>query len=72
VGSDLDLVAVVSTADEPFERRSLSWDVATLPVPADLIVYTESEWDRLRAEPSRFARMLAREVVWLFPDSSPG
>lgn len=27
VGSDLDLVAVVRDAAEPFERRALSWDL---------------------------------------------
>ena len=43
VGSDLDLVAVVSDSEEPFERRALSWDLALLPVPAD-------EVDRLVGE----------------------
>jgi hypothetical protein len=44
VGSDIDLVAIVSASDEPFERRSVKWPTERLPVPADLLVYTEPEW----------------------------
>lgn len=66
VGSDLDLVAVVEGSDEPFERRSVSWDLHGLPVPAELLVYTDEEWRRLLAEGSRFALTLEREARWLF------
>jgi predicted nucleotidyltransferase len=66
VGSDLDLVAIVEETCERFERRSLSWDLSKLPVQAELLIYTEDEWLRLRAEGSRFARTLAREVVWVY------
>ena len=31
VGSDLDLIAVVHETSEPFERRSLSWDLPKAP-----------------------------------------
>lgn len=65
VGSDLDLVAVVREADQPFERRAAAWDLTTLPVPADLLVYAEPEWQRLTETESKFARMLKNEVVWL-------
>ena len=68
VGSDLDLVAVVQHSSEPFERRSLAWDVDTLPVPAELLVYTQEEWERLQAEGGRFARTLACETIWLYPN----
>lgn len=33
VGSDLDLVAVVESSPEPFERRALDWDLSSLPIP---------------------------------------
>ncbi|MBZ5638199.1 MAG: nucleotidyltransferase domain-containing protein [Acidobacteriia bacterium] len=66
VGSDLDLVAVVGAADEPFERRALSWDLYPLPVPADLLVYTRDEWSRMASGDSRFARTLRAETVWIF------
>ncbi|MBI4483881.1 MAG: nucleotidyltransferase domain-containing protein [Acidobacteria bacterium] len=38
VGSNLDLIAIVKRADERFERRSLDWDLSSLPVPAELLV----------------------------------
>jgi predicted nucleotidyltransferase len=66
VGSDLDLIAVVDNSDVPLERRALSFDLLGLPVPADLLVYTVQEWDRLLAEGGRFARVVAAESVWLY------
>jgi len=65
VGSDLDLVAIVEHTEEPFERRSLKWDIDRLPVPVQLIVYTSREWELLKQEGTRFARMLERETVWV-------
>lgn len=65
VGSDLDLVAVVETAAEPFERRALAWDLLPLPAPAQILVYTADEWERMRAEGGRFVATLDREAVWL-------
>jgi uncharacterized protein len=67
VGSDLDVVIVV--ADEPppppFEQRGARWDLSSLPVPADLLVYTESEWRATTGRHDRFARMLDQEVIWI-------
>jgi predicted nucleotidyltransferase len=65
VGSDLDLVVVVKTADQPFDRRTLGWDLHGLPVPADLLVYTKAEWDRLMQTPGRFQHHLAHDTIWL-------
>ena len=64
-GSDLDLVAIVREADEPFERRAASWPFEELPVPAELLIYTLGEWDALMASGTRFARALRDEVRWL-------
>ena len=61
VGSDLDIVIVVSHSDRPFVRRACGWDATGLPVPADVLVYTEEEWERFEPE-SRFARALRDEV----------
>ena len=44
VGSDIDLVAVVEQVPEPFERRSVNWDLSALPIAADIVVYTRDEW----------------------------
>jgi hypothetical protein len=66
VGSDLDLVGILDGSPGPIERRALGWDLLTLPVPADLLLYTVDEWEDLTREGGRFARMLAGEVVWIY------
>ncbi len=70
VGSDLDMIALVARASDPFERRTLQWSLDTLPVPAELLVYTADEWSRIQQENGRFARMLRREVIWVFSRAS--
>ncbi len=65
VGSDLDVIAVVRDTKVPFERRALDWDLGPLPVPAEVLVYTQAEWDGLLEAGGRFAREVEREAVWL-------
>ena len=74
VGSDLDLVAIVESSPRPFERRALDWNLSPLPLPAEILVYTQEEWDRIQSEGSRFARTLAEETVWIWkrPESVTG
>ena len=62
VGSDVDLVVIVSRAGEPFPRRGAAYDATSLPVPADLLAYTEGEWSRLEAERRGPA---GGEIVWV-------
>lgn len=64
VGSDLDVVLVVSDSEVPWESRASSWNTTSLPVPVDLLVYTRREWDALDRD-SRFGRMLAEETRWV-------
>jgi predicted nucleotidyltransferase len=66
VGSDLDLVIVVEAAQQPFERRSAEWDATELPVPADVLVYTQEEWHMLAQQGGRFYRTLTQEACWVF------
>jgi predicted nucleotidyltransferase len=66
VGSDLDLVVLLGESELPPERRSLDWSLEELPVPADLLVYTQTEWERLAQTNSRFYQMLKDETVWLW------
>ena len=66
VGSDLDLIAIVAEVSEPFERRALNWHMDELPVPAELAVYSEKEWQHLQKKGGRFARTLESEVLWLY------
>jgi hypothetical protein len=65
VGSDLDLVAVVESSALPFARRALEWEISTLPVPTELLVYTRQEWEGLKSQGGRFFRTVDREAVWL-------
>jgi predicted nucleotidyltransferase len=64
VGSDLDLIIILERSDQPFERRGLEFDTAELPVPADVLVYTQEEWQALT--PRKFFQTLAREAVWIY------
>ena len=66
VGSDLDLIAIITETSEPFERRSLKWDLNSLPVPAELVVYTLQEWEDLQNKDTKFAHMLRDETIWTF------
>ena len=67
MGSDLDLIAIVANASEPFERRNLKWNLESLPVPTDLLVYTEEEWKMLHEGGEKFIRTLDLEAVWIYP-----
>jgi predicted nucleotidyltransferase len=62
VGSDLDIVVVTDTPDTTISGA----DIAQLPVPADLLVYTTRQFDRLLSK-GRFGSVLAEEVVWVYP-----
>ncbi len=64
-GSDLDIVAIVEESDRPRLERNRDWPYERLPVPADLLVYTAEEWQRLHQHGGRFARMLNDEAVWV-------
>jgi len=65
VGSDLDLVIIVRDSDQPFEFRAATWDCGDLPVPAEVLVYTQAEWSLLKSR-GRFGHTLAREAVWVY------
>jgi len=70
-GSDLDLV-VVRCDGAPLPEL-LGADVAALPVPADVLHYTETELARVLATGGRMARVLAEEARWwVGGDVEPG
>jgi predicted nucleotidyltransferase len=65
VGSDLDVVIVLEGSESPFGRRGAEWDVTGLPVPAEVLVYTEEEWNSLNPR-SLFGRVVIQETVWVY------
>ncbi|MDW8326390.1 MAG: nucleotidyltransferase domain-containing protein [Anaerolineales bacterium] len=66
VGSDLDVLIIVERSDAPFHRRGVEWDATGLPVPADVLVYTQAEWEALMQAGSRFSRALSDETRWVY------
>lgn len=60
VGSDVDLIVILHEIDEPFVERGRYFDITELPVPADVLVYSESEW----ADVGENARV-PQPVVWI-------
>jgi len=71
VGSDVDILVIVESSQNSFERRSVGWDATTLPVPADVVVYTRQEWHRLQ-EKRHSAQKIARDVVWVYERQENG
>jgi predicted nucleotidyltransferase len=65
VGSDIDIVVVLRTSNIAFEKRGLEFDALGLPVHADVLVYTKSEWKTGRAG-SRFRKFLADRSIWVY------
>jgi predicted nucleotidyltransferase len=66
VGSDLDVVVVVASSNQPPLRRPLAFDTITgFPTPVDLLVYTADEWRAVGNDADPFARRLTSEVVWV-------
>ncbi|MCS7221925.1 MAG: nucleotidyltransferase domain-containing protein [Anaerolineae bacterium] len=66
VGSDLDLIVIVERDEKPFWRRGLEWDLSSPSVPADLLVYTQKEWQVLAAQGWRFCQTVEREAIWVY------
>jgi len=64
-GSDVDILVIVAESRLPFLERFREWDVSTLPVPADILIYTRPEWQSMPAD-SRFIQTVAREIVWVY------
>ena len=64
-GSDLDAIIVLQDSSLPFIERGKDFDFSEIPVPVDLLVYTEKEWKSMEREcpngfPSRVKWVLKR------------
>jgi hypothetical protein len=63
VGSDLDVIVLVTDTERSFIERPSSFDTYSLPVPVKLVVYTLDEWAHMveqkrgpAADPARWIR----------------
>jgi uncharacterized protein len=66
VGSDADLVVVVRSSNRPPIERPLEFDLSSIQVPADLLVYTSDEWESVVRRRDRFGEEM-RNATWLVP-----
>lgn len=66
VGSDLDIIVVVTQSKKPFWQRSLEFDLTNLPIPSEILVYTRDEWEEMRKEGRRFCQTVEQEAVWIY------
>ncbi len=71
VGSDLDLIVIIKDTELSRERRNLDWPLEELPVPTEALVYTESEWQDLKHQNTRFAKTLLAELIWVWKQLKP-
>lgn len=71
VGSDIDLIAILEESSVPAGQRACDWDLLSLPLPAEILVYTREEWELLQHQGGRFASTLRREARWLWGGEPP-
>ncbi len=71
VGSDLDLLLILSRCQLPVWERLRRWDTSPLPLATDLLVYSRAEWETLPEWNPKLADVLARDVRWLVEAWSP-
>ena len=67
VGSDLDLIIILESSNQPFMRRGRELDATDLPVPADVVIYSKDEWQSLKQQ-GRFYETVMGETVWVFDE----
>lgn len=64
VGSDLDIVILLDSSEDPFMHRASGFDLQDLPVPADVLVYTLEEWKSFRARQPGYENLYS-EIKWM-------
>ncbi len=64
VGSDLDVLVLINDAEMSLVDRHRHYEPTNIPVPAEALVYTLSEWRRLiSSRPALFARLDREKIV---------
>jgi hypothetical protein len=67
VGSDLDILIEVSHSEKNFLERGSDYTSESLPVSADILVYTSEELETMRREGGRFIKEFENEHVTVYP-----
>jgi hypothetical protein len=71
VGSDVDLVVIVAEPSLDRFKRYRRFEPPRLPVPADVLVYTQAEWESLARDRSAlWQEMNAVKIDLLAPATS--
>jgi len=65
VGSDLDLIIIVTDSNLPFYGRAVDISTSELPVPSDVLVYTWAEWDEMADVNGKFFQVIQKEIIWI-------
>lgn len=66
VGSDLDIIVIITQSNKPFWQRSLEFDLTNLPLPSEILIYTRDEWEEMRKERRSFYQTVEQEAVWIY------
>jgi predicted nucleotidyltransferase len=66
VGSDLDIVIVVEKSERPFWERALEFDALSLPIPAEVVVYTLEEWQAAANKIGGFLQTVRKDTVLVY------
>jgi predicted nucleotidyltransferase len=72
--SDVDLMLIVTSSDEPSYRRAQAayHAVGRYGVPTDILVWTREEFDRRRPNPATLPGTIVREGKVLYATAIPG
>lgn len=71
VGSDFDVIVLISDTNMSLVERRRNYEPTELPVPADVWVYTVSEWSALGIERPHLVQRLKTEAIALFERVPP-
>ena len=64
VGRDCDIIIIVKNTRESFERRPRFYNPESLPVPTDVLVYTQEEREKVRQ--NNFGKKICSETAWVY------
>jgi predicted nucleotidyltransferase len=68
VGSDIDIIIILTDSPLTREQRYIKYHSTVFPVPCDLWVHTQAEWDRMAEHSPMLRARLDREKLDLLVD----